>query len=56
MTIHHGSMTNGHYTAYVRHLSNWFHCDDALITPASEEAVKSCEAYMLFYIQKQLTD
>jgi len=55
VAIHHGSMNQGHYTAYVRHRSCWFHCDDAIISRSTESEVLSTQAYMLFYIQKQLS-
>ena len=47
-------MQNGHYTSYVRRQANWYHLDDAFVQPASEKAVRSCRAYMLFYVQKTL--
>ena len=54
VTVHHGTMQNGHYTAYVRHQASWFHCDDASISRVPESAVRSSSAYMLFYMQKDL--
>ena len=53
VAVHHGTMDKGHYTAYVRSGAEWFHCDDALITLASQETVRSCNGYMLFYVQKK---
>ena len=55
VAVHHGSLNNGHYTAYVRRQAEWFHCDDALVTPAPTEAVRSCKAYLLFYVAKRLS-
>jgi hypothetical protein len=52
IALHHGTMQNGHYTAYVRRHASWFHCDDASVTPATPKAVRSCKAYLLFYIRK----
>ncbi|KAL1523305.1 hypothetical protein AB1Y20_018251 [Prymnesium parvum] len=52
--VHHGTMQNGHYTAYVRHQAHWFHCDDSCIYAVPESAVRACSAYMLFYVQKRL--
>mmetsp|Transcript_27390 Transcript_27390/g.83307 ORF Transcript_27390/g.83307 Transcript_27390/m.83307 type:complete len:156 (-) Transcript_27390:263-730(-) len=54
IALHHGTMQNGHYTAYVRRYASWFHCDDASITPATPTAVRSCKAYLLFYIRKAI--
>ena len=48
-------MQNGHYTAFVRRQANWYHCDDAMVQSASLQSVRSCKAYMLFYVQKQLS-
>ena len=46
---------NGHYTAFVRCQAEWFHCDDALVAPATAEAVRSSKAYLLFYVAKRFT-
>jgi ubiquitin carboxyl-terminal hydrolase 22/27/51 len=32
VAIHHGTISNGHYTAYVQSHAEWFHCDDALVS------------------------
>jgi hypothetical protein len=52
IAVHHGTMQNGHYTAFIRRQASWFHCDDASVTPATPKAVRSCKAYLLFYIRK----
>jgi len=52
IALHHGTMQNGHYTAYIRRHASWFHCDDASVTPVTPKAVRSCKAYLLFYIRK----
>ena len=54
IAVHHGTMQNGHYTAFVRHQARWFHCDDTTIAAASMDTVRSCNAYMLFYMQKRM--
>jgi len=54
VAVHHGTMSNGHYTCYIRNQADWFHCDDALVTPSSADEVRSCQGYMLFYVRKQL--
>lgn len=67
---HGGSLTSGHYTAYVRAggggeagdrsgclgsggSGQWYHVDDARVTPVHEATVLSCEAYVLFYERQQ---
>lgn len=52
---HSGNFSGGHYIAYVRATNNnWYVCDDAYLMAVSEEAVRNCQAYMLFYAQKDL--
>lgn len=48
---HHGTVGGGHYTSFAKHESNgrWYEYDDQLVTEVSEEMVKNCEAYVLFY-------
>ena len=55
VAVHHGTISNGHYTSYVRRQAEWFHCDDALVTPAPEESVRGCKGYLLFYCTKRLS-
>jgi hypothetical protein len=43
----------GHYIAYIKCGGCWYQCDDAYVNLVSEELVAACQAYMLFYIQKQ---
>jgi ubiquitin carboxyl-terminal hydrolase 22/27/51 len=54
IAVHQGTMQTGHYTAFVRHKASWYHCDDAMILPATAQAVRACKAYMLFYVRKQV--
>ena len=54
IAVHHGGMQNGHYTSFVRQQASWYHCDDACVQPASVQQVRSCKAYMLFYVRKKL--
>ena len=54
IAVHHGTMQNGHYTSFVRRQANWYHCDDAWVQAASVQEVRSCKAYMLFYVRKRL--
>lgn len=48
---HHGTVGGGHYTSFAKHESNgrWYEYDDQLVTEVSEEVVRNCEAYVLFY-------
>ncbi|GHJ88910.1 hypothetical protein NliqN6_5312 [Naganishia liquefaciens] len=48
---HMGSLSNGHYTAFVNSSKGWKYCDDSKITPASErDVVKNpAHAYILWY-------
>jgi hypothetical protein len=57
VVCHRGSFQGGHYVAYVRAADRrWYLCDDAWVTASDEEAVRNCQAYMLFYAQKQLLE
>lgn len=54
---HSGTFAGGHYITYVRCPDDkWYVCDDALIMPVNEDAVKNCQAYMLFYVEKDIFD
>jgi ubiquitin carboxyl-terminal hydrolase 16/45 len=58
---HLGTMTGGHYIAYVRAAKiggrqqqssgskSWFYASDGQVREASLEEVLNCEAYILFY-------
>jgi hypothetical protein len=53
VVCHRGDFKGGHYVSYVRAADGrWYHCDDALITAADEEAVRNCQAYLLFYVHR----
>ncbi|KAJ4705426.1 Ubiquitin carboxyl-terminal hydrolase [Melia azedarach] len=47
---HYGGMGGGHYTAFVDlgH-KRWYEFDDDKVYPVSEDMVKTCAAYVLFY-------
>ncbi len=48
--VHMGSTTNGHYISIIKNDNNvWFHCNDTIIIPMSENKVLEQTAYMLFY-------
>lgn len=51
---HKGTMESGHYRCYIKQNSKWFLCDDERIYRAQQSEIKSCEAYLLFYIRKDL--
>ena len=49
---HMGGMGGGHYTAYVKAMTNgrWYNCDDSRVAEVSDETkLVSSAAYMLFY-------
>ncbi|KAI7993117.1 Ubiquitin carboxyl-terminal hydrolase 8 [Camellia lanceoleosa] len=47
---HYGGMGGGHYTAFVQlGRDRWYEFDDSLVSPASEEQIKTSAAYVLFY-------
>ncbi|KAI3432768.1 hypothetical protein D9Q98_004308 [Chlorella vulgaris] len=57
VVVHRGTFQAGHYVAYVRAADGrWYLCDDAWVTAAEEEAVRNCQAYMLFYAQQGLLE
>ena len=55
VVVHGGSLTGGHYTAYVREgmesnaRGGWYFCNDSKISRASEKDVLNSEAYLLYY-------
>ena len=55
VSVHEGSMSGGHYTAYVREgvdadsRGGWYFCSDAKVSRAAEKDVLGSEAYLLFY-------
>lgn len=58
VVAHHGaSLTSGHYTAYVKASDErWYHVDDIRVTLVSPEQVQNCDAYVLFYERRQLSE
>ncbi|KAK2999764.1 hypothetical protein RJ639_022747 [Escallonia herrerae] len=47
---HYGGMGGGHYTAFVHHGGNrWYDFDDGVVSPISEDKIKTSAAYVLFY-------
>lgn len=59
VTVHGGSLSGGHYTAYVREgvepdgRGGWYFCNDSKTSRASEKDVLSSEAYLLYYERVQ---
>ncbi|KAL7422668.1 ubiquitin-specific protease doa4 [Cryptotrichosporon argae] len=46
---HMGTLSSGHYTAYVKSADRWMFCEDSRVLPATEQDVVSRPAYILFY-------
>ncbi|KAG9313137.1 hypothetical protein JVU11DRAFT_6587 [Chiua virens] len=49
ITNHFGSLSNGHYTAFVASQSGWRYCDDSRITNVDSKEVVGRPAYVLYY-------
>jgi ubiquitin C-terminal hydrolase len=49
LTVHLGSINNGHYVAYCQRNSNWYEFDDEVCRKVKESEVLNQEAYLLFY-------
>jgi len=49
VVCHGGSLSGGHYTAYVAHRGQWFFISDSKVKPAKETDAENAEAYLLFY-------
>ncbi|KAL1409731.1 ubiquitin-specific protease doa4 [Vanrija albida] len=50
---HMGTLSSGHYTAFVRSSDQWMFCEDSRVQPAREVDVVSRPAYILFYKRVQ---
>jgi ubiquitin carboxyl-terminal hydrolase 36/42 len=53
VVVHHGgSLTSGHYTAFIRAPNQlWYHADDERMSQSNPAQVRGAQAYMLFYVQ-----
>jgi ubiquitin C-terminal hydrolase len=55
VVCHRGTFQGGHYVCYVRcDDNNWYLCDDAYVAQVSEDVVRNCQAYMVFYSLQSL--
>lgn len=55
--VHKGKIDNGHYISYSRqqgHVAEWFRFDDSMVVQVAEKEVLNAEAYMLFYVVREL--
>jgi ubiquitin C-terminal hydrolase len=50
-----GSLSSGHYTAFVKRKGRWFLCNDSHVTPVADPFnVVTSDAYLLFYYRVDL--
>ncbi|KAI0701502.1 hypothetical protein BC835DRAFT_1323013 [Cytidiella melzeri] len=49
VTNHFGTLSSGHYTAFISSRGGWLYCDDSRITTADPKDVVGKPAYILFY-------
>ncbi|KAI0058855.1 cysteine proteinase [Artomyces pyxidatus] len=49
VTNHFGSLSSGHYTAFVASRGGWLYCDDSRVTPSQAKEVVGKPAYVLYY-------
>lgn len=49
VTNHFGSLSNGHYTAFIASRGSWLYCDDSRVTATDAKEVVGRPAYVLFY-------
>ena len=47
--MHHGSINQGHYVAYVNRDGSWYNFNDEYFEIVSERVALGQEAYLLFY-------
>lgn len=52
--VHKGKMDNGHYVSYAREGDEWFLFDDSKVVLVEEREVLGAEAYMLFYVIREI--
>ncbi|KDQ61450.1 hypothetical protein JAAARDRAFT_30889 [Jaapia argillacea MUCL 33604] len=49
VTNHFGSLSSGHYTAFIASRGGWMYCDDSRVTPTDAKEVVGKPAYVLYY-------
>ncbi|KAI0318771.1 hypothetical protein OF83DRAFT_1261275 [Amylostereum chailletii] len=49
VTNHFGSLSSGHYTAFVASRGRWLYCDDSRVAPSDAKEVVGKPAYVLYY-------
>jgi ubiquitin carboxyl-terminal hydrolase 22/27/51 len=54
VVVHKGKIDNGHYVSYSRQGEDWFRFDDSMVVQVDEKEAMGCEAYMLFYVIRDL--
>jgi hypothetical protein len=47
--VHSGSMSGGHYVAYVLREGVWHYCSDSHVSIITEQEARRAQAYVLFY-------
>ncbi|GAB7356371.1 hypothetical protein MBLNU459_g7155t1 [Dothideomycetes sp. NU459] len=52
--VHKGKMDSGHYVSYSREGDEWFLFDDSKVVLVEEKEVLAAEAYMLFYVIREI--
>ncbi|KAF2100006.1 cysteine proteinase [Rhizodiscina lignyota] len=52
--VHKGKMDSGHYVSYSREGNDWFMFDDSKVVLSSESDVLGAQAYLLFYLARDL--
>jgi len=55
VVVHKGEINSGHYIMYARHQEQWFEFDDSKVILAKEKDVLSAQAYLLFYVVRNLS-
>ena len=51
--VHKGTLSGGHYIAFVKRSGQWYIFNDELYEPVTEQMVGSQEAYLLLYQERQ---
>ncbi|EGN91818.1 hypothetical protein SERLA73DRAFT_66796 [Serpula lacrymans var. lacrymans S7.3] len=53
VTNHFGTLSGGHYTAFIASRGGWVYCDDSRVTPTDAKQVVGRPAYVLYYKRVQ---